>query len=64
MKLQIAPVFGEYAVLQRNKKIPVWGKSADGDTVHIKLGEEEQTVRHHYTQSLPAVELERADAGI
>ncbi len=44
MKLQLAPVFTEFAVLQRGKKIPVWGKSADGDSVTVRLGKEEKTV--------------------
>jgi len=36
--LQAAPVFGEHMVVQRQKPVPVWGRSAGGDTVTVTLG--------------------------
>lgn len=38
MKLQPALIFGEHMVLQRGGPIPVWGRSAGGDTVTVALG--------------------------
>ena len=40
MKLQTAMIFGENMILQRQKPIPVWGRSVGGDTVTVTLGEQ------------------------
>lgn len=37
MKLQPALLFGEHMVLQREKSIPIWGRSVRGDTVTVTL---------------------------
>lgn len=37
MKLQLAEIFGEHMVLQREKPIPVWGRSAADDEIIIDL---------------------------
>lgn len=50
MKLQPALIFGESMVLQRNKPIPVWGRSVRGDEITVTLGEVTRTVQagDHY----------------
>ena len=37
MKLQVALIFGEHMVLQRNKPIRVWGRSIKDDEVTVRL---------------------------
>ncbi len=43
-QLQTARIFGNGMVLQRDKEISVWGKSAAGDTVYATLDIESDTV--------------------
>ena len=45
MKLQPALIFGENMVLQRQKPIPVWGRSVRGDLITVSLGEHTVTVK-------------------
>ncbi|MDR0411061.1 MAG: sialate O-acetylesterase [Treponema sp.] len=33
--MQIAPIFSDNMVLQRDKDIPIWGSGRDGETIHI-----------------------------
>lgn len=40
MKLQLAMIFGEHMVLQRDQEIKVWGKSCENDTVTVELNEQ------------------------
>ena len=37
MVLQTALIFGDYMVLQRNKRVPVWGKGKPGETVRVTI---------------------------
>ena len=37
MKLQVASIFGEHMVLQRNKEITIWGTSVSNDEITITL---------------------------
>lgn len=43
MKLQPAMIFGQHMILQRDKPIPVWGRSVRGDTVTVTLNGQTQT---------------------
>lgn len=45
MKLQLALIFGEHAVLQRNEPIPIWGRSVRDDTVTVTLGNRTESSR-------------------
>ena len=45
MKLQVALIFGEHMVLQRDEPVPVWGRSVRDDQVTVALGGSRQTVR-------------------
>ncbi|TNE66594.1 MAG: sialate O-acetylesterase [Alphaproteobacteria bacterium] len=36
--LSLAPVFSDYAVLQRDRLVPVWGHAAQGAEVQVSLG--------------------------
>lgn len=62
MKLQPALLFGEHMLLQREQPIPVWGRSANGDTVTVTLNGAEksaQTVNGTWCvtfDALPAME--------
>jgi sialate O-acetylesterase len=33
--MQIAPIFSDNIVLQRDRDIPIWGSGTDGETVHV-----------------------------
>ena len=43
MKLKVASIFTEYMVLQRNKPITIWGRSAKDDTIEVKLADKQKT---------------------
>ncbi|MGI6510081.1 MAG: sialate O-acetylesterase [Erysipelotrichaceae bacterium] len=44
MKLQLALIFGEHMVFQRNQKIKVWGRCANNDEITVQIGSNKVTV--------------------
>lgn len=38
--VQLAPVFGDHMVLQRDVKVPIWGTAAPGEEIHITFGDQ------------------------
>ncbi|MBR6232403.1 MAG: hypothetical protein IKQ98_01130 [Erysipelotrichaceae bacterium] len=40
MKLELAKIFGEHMILQREEEIKVWGRSCEGDEILVELGDQ------------------------
>ena len=56
----LGPLFGDHAVLQRERPISVWGSAAPGEAVTVTLGEAKASARAdqagHWRLELPAME--------
>lgn len=42
-KVELAPVFSDNAVLQRDVEVPVWGFAAPGESVTVKFADQTKT---------------------
>ena len=40
MKLNVAALFGEHMILQRDSELKIWGTGAENDTVTVELNEQ------------------------
>ncbi|MBQ1508595.1 MAG: hypothetical protein IIZ47_04175 [Erysipelotrichaceae bacterium] len=59
MKLQVAGIFGEHMVFQRNEEILIWGRSAADDMISVEFNGRKTvvpTVNGEWKASLPAME--------
>ena len=36
--VEVAPLFGDHAVLQRDRRVPIWGRAAAGEDVSVTFG--------------------------
>ena len=63
--VEVAPLFGDNAVLQRGKPVPVWGKGKAGEVVKVRFAGQEKTdtVDKDGTWSVSLDKLDTAKAG-
>ncbi len=60
-KLQVAPIFSDHMVLQRNKKINIWGTGIEGRTIEVKI--EGKSVKGNVKEGRWMIQLPSMAAG-
>lgn len=61
--LKAAPIFGDNMVLQRGKKIPIWGKGVPGQPVSIQIGNRSWKGRADKQSGIWYIELDSLPVG-